>query len=288
MSTDRDTTRIVRSWLRTEENESADRVLGTVLDRLDTTPQRHASWWPARRLSTMNNVIKYGLTATVVAAAALLGFNFLVAPNVGSPNDGRPSERPGASISAELPLLTEQDGPLQPGTYVVTEVEPLRLAITVPAGWSRNVAPSTVWTEDSTVNIWFGRVENLYVDPCGATAEQLDPSLGPTVEDLAAALAAYPGVDARVDDISVSGFRGTSVELSVSDPIDGWCAADARLWDIELGARMGLTPFATLRAWIFDVNGDRLVLAASVRSAATPADTEGLERIIDSLQIEAP
>ena len=36
MSTDRETTRIVRSWLNTEERESADRVLDAVLDRLDT------------------------------------------------------------------------------------------------------------------------------------------------------------------------------------------------------------------------------------------------------------
>ena len=52
MSTDRDTTRIVRSWLQTDEYESADRVLDAVLDQLDTTPQRRATWWPARRLPT--------------------------------------------------------------------------------------------------------------------------------------------------------------------------------------------------------------------------------------------
>lgn len=40
MSTDRDTTRIVRSWLEMDESDCADRVLGAVLDRLDTTPQR--------------------------------------------------------------------------------------------------------------------------------------------------------------------------------------------------------------------------------------------------------
>ena len=42
MSTDRDTTRIVRSWLRTDEHESADRVLDNVLALLDATPQRRS------------------------------------------------------------------------------------------------------------------------------------------------------------------------------------------------------------------------------------------------------
>ena len=37
MSTDRNPTRIVRSWLRSDEHESADRVLDAVLDQLDTT-----------------------------------------------------------------------------------------------------------------------------------------------------------------------------------------------------------------------------------------------------------
>ena len=45
-----DTTRIVRSWLRMDEHESADRVLDVVLDSLDATPQRRP-WWPARRIA---------------------------------------------------------------------------------------------------------------------------------------------------------------------------------------------------------------------------------------------
>ena len=50
MDTERDVTRIVRSWLRTDEHESADRVLDNVLALLDATPQRR-SWWPARRIA---------------------------------------------------------------------------------------------------------------------------------------------------------------------------------------------------------------------------------------------
>ncbi len=49
MSTDRDVTRIVRSWLHEDAYEDADRVLDLVLDQLDTTPQRRATWWPVRR-----------------------------------------------------------------------------------------------------------------------------------------------------------------------------------------------------------------------------------------------
>ena len=50
MSTERDLTRVVRSWMRDDEYESADRVLDAVLDALDATPQRRATSWPVRRL----------------------------------------------------------------------------------------------------------------------------------------------------------------------------------------------------------------------------------------------
>ena len=42
MSTDRDTTRIVRSWLEEGVTELPDRVLDAVLDQLPATPQRRA------------------------------------------------------------------------------------------------------------------------------------------------------------------------------------------------------------------------------------------------------
>ncbi len=49
MSTERDVTRIVRSWLEEGATALPDRVLDTVLDQLPATSQRRA-WWPARRV----------------------------------------------------------------------------------------------------------------------------------------------------------------------------------------------------------------------------------------------
>ena len=48
MSTERDVTRIVRSWLEEGVTTLPDRVLDTVLDQIPATRQRRA-WWPARR-----------------------------------------------------------------------------------------------------------------------------------------------------------------------------------------------------------------------------------------------
>jgi dipeptidyl aminopeptidase/acylaminoacyl peptidase len=84
MSTDRDvTTRIVRSWLHEDGHEAADRILNRVLDEIDTTPQRSASWL-ARRFPIMNsNTFRVGIAAAVVAFATIIGFNY-VNSNVGT------------------------------------------------------------------------------------------------------------------------------------------------------------------------------------------------------------
>ncbi len=112
MSTDRDTTRIVRSWLQTDEHESADRVLDAVLDQLDTTPQRRATWWPVRRLPQMNTTAKLAIAAAAVVVAAFLGIRFLLpGQNVGS--DG-PTPTPSPSPAAF------HSGSLAAGTYVMT------------------------------------------------------------------------------------------------------------------------------------------------------------------------
>ena len=71
MQSDRDVPRIVRSWLRTDEHESADRVLDNVLALLDTTPQRR-SRWPARRVTDMNTYTKLAIAAAAVVVAVTL------------------------------------------------------------------------------------------------------------------------------------------------------------------------------------------------------------------------
>ena len=108
MSADRDTTRIVRSWLEDGVTRLPDHVLDAVLDELPSTPQRRATWWPARRLSTMNTTLKFGLAAVVVAVALVIGLNYLAGRNVGGPDveiintrtvpDCKPSQDPNRDL----------------------------------------------------------------------------------------------------------------------------------------------------------------------------------------------
>ena len=86
MSTDRDVTRIVRSWLHEDAYEDADRILNLVLDEIDTTPQRSPSWL-ARRFPPMNSTMRIALAVAAVVAIAIVGVSLLIPKNVGNPTE---------------------------------------------------------------------------------------------------------------------------------------------------------------------------------------------------------
>jgi hypothetical protein len=96
MHSEPDVARIVRSWLRTDEHESAARVLDDVLALLDTTPQRR-SWWPARRITDMNNIAKLAIAAAAVVVVAVVGINLLPAGGGVGGSGTAPSPSPTSS-----------------------------------------------------------------------------------------------------------------------------------------------------------------------------------------------
>jgi hypothetical protein len=104
MSTDRDVTRIVRSWLHEDAYEDADRILNLVLDEIDTTPQRQANWL-ARRFPQLSTYARFGVIAAAVVLAAAIGIG-IYANTVGGPGPvPTPSPTPSlAPSSSSTPL----------------------------------------------------------------------------------------------------------------------------------------------------------------------------------------
>lgn len=85
MTTDRDTARLVRDWLREPRAEDPDRVLDQVLDRIEWIPQQRRSRWLARRFSIVkDNRFRFGIAAAAVVVAVFLGLRLLPS-NVGGP-----------------------------------------------------------------------------------------------------------------------------------------------------------------------------------------------------------
>jgi len=76
MSTDRETTRLVRSWLEEGVTRLPDRVLDSVLDQVPATQQRR-HWWSAWRSNTMQTYAKVVAAAAAVLLVAVVGYQFL-------------------------------------------------------------------------------------------------------------------------------------------------------------------------------------------------------------------
>jgi hypothetical protein len=284
MSIDRDVTRTVRSWLEEGVTALPDRVLDDVLDQLPTTPQRR-SRWATRRFAHMNTAAKFGLAAAVVAAAAVLGFNTIVAPNIGGTGLDDPSPSPAA---APQPL---GDQPLDPGPVIATgfgDSESVTFRFTVPDGWvgfgGVGVLPATGTEAPGGMGIILGEVNaGLFSDPCRWIGSDEVP-VGPTVDDLAdefAEQAAY-GPVAPVD-ANLGGYSGKRVELRLPSDVESCDNGEFYPW---VGSIYAQGPDNIWDVWILDVEGDRIVVIATRFPGTSGEDRAEQQAIIDSIVIE--
>ncbi len=317
MSTDRDTSRIVRSWLEEGATALPDRVLDAVLDQVPATSQRRP-WRPARRISEVNNVWKLAIAAAAVVVVAIVGFNFL-------PNERGITAGPGPSPTpapTQTPTPTPVPSPstasnvnatgnFVPGTtYVIDQggIASGRMTFTVPAtGWSafdplfvgKNLAGGRPGDGD-VFDLYFGPfvVANVYAGGCHWLGTALTPPVGPTVDDLANALLdqAGPGAPPPVA-VTLDGHPGKKVELSIPQDLDvSTCDSDGDFtlfgrW-LNAGQRYGAAPWTYGNGqhntvYIIDVDGKRQVIDSMYLPGTSAADRAELDQIIASIRFES-
>ena len=294
MNTDPEVSRSLRSWLRENRHEDANRVLDAVFDQVPATPQRRASG-PAWRFFDMNNnTLRFGIAAVVVALAIVVAVNLLPGSNVGTPT-ATPSPMPTLTVapSSTIRLMpADQRGALEPGTYVAGDPFSLRVTFTLPAGWLGSIGgPYFVrlgWA-DKPGGISFSIFDKVSADPCHPEQGFLDPPPGPSVADLAGAVANMPGIEVTgVSSVSVAGYSGTQFTMSAPDSfaactlsLDGFV-----IWQLPLGVTRSMAPGERDRVWILDVAGQRLVIVASDALDYTDAQRAELQAVFDSIRIE--
>ena len=233
--------------------------------------------------------MKLGLAAAAVVVAALLGYTYLLAPNVGAPATDDPSPTP-TPTPPELSSTTTEPGTyllntqgLPAGTYHLPE----GTTLTMPAGWggregfrvSKNENPADpVAFTNVGFWIWDDDFDTVYLDACQWLDGAITPPVGPTVDDLANALAsqAQHG-DAVPVDVTLDGYSGKMIELTVPSDIDfADCdRGEFRSWH----GRYHQGPGQVDQLYILDVEGQRVVIytlvhARNVRGGAsrTPGD----------------
>jgi len=299
VSTDPETTRIVRSWLDQGVTQLPDRVLDAVLDQVPATSQRRATWWPARRISTMNTTLKFGLAAVVVAVAALIGINYLGTSNVGGPGVDSSTPTPDPTPT-ETPVPTPV-GLLPEGPHVLTDGEALDgmptlpITVTIPApDWYGEPGSGILVKNDNPdapdgagMIVFFGDLY-VYGDPCEwSTTRPEAPAT--TVDELVAALTAQASRDATEPvDVTVDGYAGKSITLHVpDDAVFTECDSDTfGSWGVP---GTDVTPFRYHqdpgqidKLWIVDVDGTLGVIDTAYYDGTPQSVIDELEAIVDS------
>lgn len=304
MNANHDVTRIVRSWIREEETDSADRVLQVVLSRLDTTPQRR-SWWPARRTPNMNPAYKVAFAAVAVLVAVVVGYNVLPkVPGPGNPTlqpTTQPTVAPTPSPAATVPPMPPEGRALSPGQYAIQVPDSdIRAVVTVEGGWTSGLYfimnPPAL-----TKQVSFWTVANVYDDICDPatgglpTASQLPrPAVGSSVNELVAALDDQANSDmSALTDVTVGGYAGKRVTMALSESSEdciGLGGDESRpMWVDATGQpQRRLQPGFVDTLWIVDVDGQRVVIVTHQAFEGPGEDADSIAGVIGSVEFEVP
>ncbi len=200
-----------------------------------------------------------------------------------------------ATVNSAFP----PSGPVEPGTYHIASSawSVADLTMTVPEGWETQYGSPGAIKRDGQVGeiaFYFVVVDAIYSDPCvgsGGGADELT-RVGPSVDDLAAALIAQPSTAASGPvDTTLGGLPAKRIDLTNPDDFDGSACnipGELQIWySAPADKYFVLLADGTASVYILDVNGERQVFLTQYRDGATAEDLKELQTIIDSINIEA-
>ena len=298
-----DLDRQLNAFLEVGPTALPDQSFDAVRGRTEQTGQRVVigPW----RLPEMNRIVTIGLSAAAVALAAFVGAQLLGSPSggTGGPGDEPTTPAPTATIGqgpspapspssqtaiVHFPSFPGPPRPVEAGTYDLGPEFPVLVTFVVPDGWLSCTNNAGLLCLDGGVGgVTIDIVTNVVADPCRTTLR--DPSVGPTADDLVAAISSLPwGAVTSTTDVTVDGIRGK--EFEVTAPTGSECAGDAfAVWESLDGRVHEVIPGDSNRLRILDVQGTRVVIAGSYRPGITSSqDLAEINAIIDSVRIEPP
>jgi hypothetical protein len=293
MSTDRDTTRLVRSWLEEGVTALPDRILDAVLDQVPATPQRR-SWSPARRFAQMNNV-RIAIAAAAVVVVAVIGYNLLPrSDSLGAQPTPIPSPTTTPGPSA-LPAVVPARADIPPGTYrVLSSFTNMPLQVTLPAGWGHTINDGNFISkgdvfEGNGVSFATWLVSHVYRDSCQWQGTLREAQ---TATAIVTALTEQVGhATSQATIVSLGGQPATRIEFSLDAAFDvATCDGPiVRLWpDAGPDERFGLpiSPGQTTTVYVVD-HGANATLVVGIRNQdSPPGDVTELEAVLASVQFE--
>jgi hypothetical protein len=266
-----------------------------------------------------------GRHVALAAMIALMGCSQdprTTATATSSPGTPSPTVEPSSTptIQDVTELALGDFPPLEPGPYFIDPdadpSTPLRVVYEVPVqGWSSWIGAAKS-AEEGWVAVSITTVTNLVRHGC-RNHSPADPPVGPSVDDLATALAdlAPFRVTSPPKDVTIYGYSGKHLELTSPDmPFEvrgdaarfadrevlftectgfDWHDRYLMSWIAPHLLRAGgyafygySAPGQTEEFWILDVEGTRLVIAAERSPGSPRKDLAELRAILDSIRIE--
>jgi hypothetical protein len=288
---DREFERALSDWLESGSDRTPPQAIDAVLLAAKTTPQERDFRIPWRT-PRMTAPVRLAAAIAMVAVVSVAALN-IFGPGTGPGSEPTPTPSPSPTpTSLSMPADSTI---LQHGTYVAGDPFPVQITVDAPASkaWRGNIGgPYAVWLEriDGVGLVAFTIFDKVYADPCDYPKGPLDPLPGPTVDELASALASLPNLEVTPPtDVTFAGFMGKQLTLTTPDSFAGCTLAEGqfyRIWELPLGATNDLLPGQRQRVWILDVNGNRVVIWANEGPDDTALERTELQAILDSVRID--
>jgi hypothetical protein len=230
----------------------------------------------------------------VSVAFALIGCSATPSGEVSSTPTTASDSVPSPSPAARIRPLVDLGGTaiMGPGTYLLEQF-PVPILFDIPdgntPGWHVGIS-----NPDAAIVLWytppeitwgfaFWNVDNVYLDPCDADAGELDPPIGPSVDDLVSALTNLQAFQTTAPvDVTVGAFRGKHLEVTALN--SGVDCPEAVLWSAG-DDFTDLEPGDSLFVNVVDVDGVRIVIVTIEPDKPDPAVEAELQQILDSIRL---
>ncbi len=311
MTTPRDPDRLIREFLLEGEEQLHDQVYDVVRAEIEQKRQRVVigPW----RLPEMNKIVTIGLGAAAVVVAVFVGAQLF-----GSPSGGLGADPSATATSEPTPEPTAESTPspsaeafLPEGPILIWDPQleaegpqgGATITVTISAdGWQfhddyQYLQKGTHEVDDAVV--WPGSLPpgtGLYVygDPC-RWESTMPETPARTVDDIVAALAAQPTLDASEPvDVTIAGYAGKAISLNVpEDANDDECdGGEAGMYQVEgMPAGPSLVyggPGQTNEFWFLDVEGSIVMMLGRSLPDTPDESVEELRAIVESATFEVP
>lgn len=289
--------RVIHAFLVETRDQLPERSYAAIRHEIDSNPQRIVlgPW----RTPFMNNFSQSVLPAIAVtllailavASLSVLGFEPTPAPAATS-SPASSNVPPTVPPSVTTLSQTQNSTQLDAATYGVTFLQRARFTITLPDGWLLNDLSSgsldllrESGSGESTNEIYVSGIDGVFRDPCGIAGgpTQVDQTVSAVTQELTHMSGVTASSPTPVEVGEVSGMTFT-----LDDELDtatSTCAPYGNLieWSLPIGWVFSVAPGSHQRIWVLDVGGRPLVVNVVSYPAATEADRQSAEDIVNSM-----